>query len=60
MKTLKSCPYCGGTAYLQSFYRGPTIGLVMFCQCLTCYARGPESLENEQAIELWNKRWEAK
>lgn len=68
---LKSCPFCGGLAYLEKKHRAFVDGqttIVTFVRCIECNARsGRERLSDygrtaasaeaiNNAIKNWNKR----
>ena len=56
MKTeLKPCPFCGGEADIWETDRVTHPYQVM---CLTCYCGTDASIDEETAIEAWNRRTE--
>ena len=50
----KSCPYCGSEAKLPNLQQWNFIYPV--AMCTNCLAKGPRSMDGEQAISLWNYR----
>lgn len=73
MDKLKSCPFCGGEAYLEMSHRAfikARTTKVAFVRCTVCEARSgrvplsdygctSRSIEaNNKAIEAWNRRAE--
>ena len=67
---IKSCPHCGGAAYLNQTYSGYMRKYFAFVKCSFCGAQGKayrskeEPAENDwatdscfDAIEAWNKRY---
>ena len=60
---LKTCPFCGGTPYIESdsrgFYKGES-AKVAFVRCTTCNMRTerfPVSIGRRAAVDLAVKRW---
>ena len=66
---LKSCPFCGGEAWLYSYYDCELQAYVVVVECGVCGARGKEYCaigEREginlnahpykDAVEAWNRR----
>lgn len=51
-ETLKSCPFCGGKAYLAF----PEEGCYARCKTLDCDATGPMRRTPSEATEAWNRR----
>lgn len=68
---LKSCPFCGGEAYLEKssrvYYRGKT-EKAAYVRCLNCQARTGKVMisdygftshskeAEDKAVEMWNRR----
>ena len=51
---IKACPYCGSEAKLPNLQEWPyTYPVIM---CTNCRAKGPRSMDGDQAIKLWNYR----
>ena len=60
---LKTCPFCGGTPYIESdsrgFYKGESTK-VAFVRCTNCNMRTerfPVSMGRREVIDLAVKRW---
>ena len=51
---LKSCPFCGGQAYLKERYHGDNEKYYAFCS--GCYTETFEYKNVHDAVEAWNKR----
>lgn len=58
MNELKSCPFCGGEAFLSEFIYDLAYGCVItnFVECNGCHATTFEYDTEEEAIEAWNRR----
>lgn len=60
---LKTCPFCGGTPYIESDSRGFVKGestKVAYVRCTTCNMRTerfPVSIGHRNAVDLAVKRW---
>ena len=60
---LKTCPFCGGTPYIESDSRGFVKGestKVAYVRCADCHTRTerfPVSIGHREAIDLAVKRW---
>lgn len=60
---LKTCPFCGGTPYIESHSRGFVKGVstrVAYVRCKDCNMRTerfPVSMGNREAVDLAVKRW---
>lgn len=53
MTELKPCPFCGGEAKVQSFYKNHCV------YCAKCNASTMKYFQTEtKAIEAWNRRAE--
>jgi Lar family restriction alleviation protein len=50
MDKLKKCPFCGGEAELDLFYKTPLV------QCKDCGVESAMYDNKQQAIDAWNKR----
>lgn len=52
MNGLEKCPFCGEQAELQK----PFNSNYKFVSCQSCMAQGPKSVNEQYAVEWWNKR----
>ncbi len=50
---MKSCPFCGGDAYLADTWNGQVAVKCSSCGCSTLYFK-----QKETAIHIWNHRSE--
>ena len=58
---LKPCPFCGGEAYVKTWWGGGTIGrYVNRVQCKKCRCNSGDWMQKPKAIEAWNRRVEDK
>ena len=64
--SLKSCPFCGGTPYIESrsraYMKGETIR-VAYIRCLSCSvktAKFPISMGHRKAIDMAAYNWNAR
>lgn len=57
MKT-KPCPFCGNEHLSISGGKLGFCGLGYHVFCNGCFIYGPQTLTEEEAIEIWNKRYE--
>lgn len=48
---LKPCPFCGGKPYVEKDTEDN-----MTVDCQECFASGPFSYTEEEAIKAWNRR----
>ena len=61
---LKSCPFCGGEAQMESWDMSPFERSLIndesmkwyYVFCDECCAQGPDCSSADQAAEQWNKR----
>jgi Lar family restriction alleviation protein len=51
-KDLKPCPFCGGEADVVE----DEVNNLVWCVCSTCGATGGVEGNNQDAIEVWNRR----
>lgn len=60
---LKTCPFCGGSPYIESDFRGfikgesTKVAFVRCTECQTRTARYPISMGRREAIDMAVKRW---
>ena len=57
---IKRCPFCGGEARTNGIYweneAEDWVDDYSVVMCTECGAMGPKCQEEEEAIELWNRR----
>lgn len=53
---LKQCPFCKS----KEIYSTRKDDFTIVAQCIDCGASGPYALNEEEAIEAWNRRAESK
>ena len=56
MDDLKSCPFCGGTAYIASRYSSAVEKYFWFVQCTRCKAQTGAFNCFGRAVDAWNIR----
>jgi Lar family restriction alleviation protein len=54
MEDLKLCPFCGGSAYLETDIRAQRP--VSFVVCRSCACEGPWHKTESGAVHAWNMR----
>ena len=70
---IKACPFCGGTAYLNSNYSNRTRSFFVMCKCDVCGSQGKtyqcnsspvddnwDNASCDSAIRAWNMRASSK
>ena len=52
----EDCPFCGEIGHFVLERRTQTDGTVIYVRCIDCDCRGPESHDEDSAINSWNQR----